>query len=158
MLEIACPACRFKLKPLETSAFLAGIALFLFATGTPALAIPSPELVVGSFTSISQLVALLSAMLGGGAALAGLRAKTRRDQRSGRAIWPITVVAIALFAVSLAANLYQFWPARPDLQQRLEATLIRPPPTADGRTLDHAEGSLLCRAVRLAPRHLHASD
>jgi rhodanese-related sulfurtransferase len=136
MPVIACPAYRLKLKPLKLTAFLAGAVVFLLAAATPAAAIPSPELVVGSFTSISQLVALFSAMLGGGAALAGLRAKTRRDQPSGHAAWSLTVIAMALLALSLAANMYQFWTAQVDLQQRLEATLTRPTPTADGRTLD----------------------
>ena len=42
-----------------------------------AFAIPSPELVVGSFVSISQLFALASAVLGGGAAFATMRARKR---------------------------------------------------------------------------------
>ena len=113
-----------------------GTGVCLLGTASPALAIPSPELVVGSFTSISQLVALLSAMLGGGAALAGLSAKTRRDQPSGRAVWLLALMAMALLAVSLAANVYQFWTAQVDLALRLEATLTRPTSTADGRTLD----------------------
>ncbi len=136
MPVIACPAYPLKLKPLKLTAFLAGAVVFLLAAATPAAAIPSPELVVGSFTSVSQLVALLSAMLGGGAALAGLRVKTRRDQRSGHAAWSLTVIAMALLALSLAANMYQFRTAQVDLRQRLEATLTRPTPTADGRTLD----------------------
>jgi hypothetical protein len=59
-----------------TSVF-ATIALCLLGTGQ-AFAIPSPELVVGSFVSISQLLALASAMLGGGAAFATMRARRRR--------------------------------------------------------------------------------
>ena len=68
---------------------VAGAAPFIFMTmmgalalcclGTEqAFAIPSPELVVGSFVSISQLFALASAVLGGGAAYATMRARKKR--------------------------------------------------------------------------------
>ena len=50
MPVIACPAYPLKLKPLKSTAFLAGAVVFLLAAATPAAAIPSPELVVGSFT------------------------------------------------------------------------------------------------------------
>ena len=53
-------------SPFRASVFGA-LALCLLGTGQ-AFAIPSPELVVGSFVSISQLFALASAVLGGGAA------------------------------------------------------------------------------------------
>src|SRR5947209_19875151 len=103
MPMIACSAYRLTVNPLQRIVFLTGIVVaLLLDASTPAAAIPSPELVVGSFTSISQLVALLSAMLGGGAAFAGLRAKARKNQRSGRAAWSMTLIAMALFAVSLA--------------------------------------------------------
>src|ERR1051325_7984609 len=58
-----------------TSTF-AAVALCLLGTGQ-AFAIPSPELVVGSFVSISQLLALMSAVLGGGAVVATMRARKR---------------------------------------------------------------------------------
>ena len=58
-----------------TSMF-AALALCLLGTGQ-AFAIPSPELVVGSFVSISQLLALMSAVLGGGAVFATMKARRR---------------------------------------------------------------------------------
>ena len=54
-----------------TMSMVGAVALSLLGTGQ-AFAIPSPELVVGSFVSLSQLFALLSALLGGGAAYATL--------------------------------------------------------------------------------------
>jgi rifampicin phosphotransferase len=106
------------------------------ADGTPAFAIPSPELIVGSFTSISQLVALLSAMVAGGAAVIGARARSSGNEISVRRIRSLTIAAVVLLALSLGANLYQFWSAHAQLQKRLEATLTRPTPTTDGRILD----------------------
>src|SRR5205085_1753356 len=58
-----------------TSMF-AALPLCVLGTGQ-AFAIPSPELVVGSFVSISQLLALMSAVLGGGAVFATMRARKR---------------------------------------------------------------------------------
>src|SRR6267142_6003847 len=55
------------------------LAVYLLGTGS-AFAIPSPELVVGSFTSISQLFALGSALLGGGATVATLRMRSQGAQ------------------------------------------------------------------------------
>ena len=69
----------------------AGILVLAFETS--AFAIPSPELVVGSFTSISQLFALGSALLGGGATVATLRMRSRGAQSR------------SIFAVALGAFL-----------------------------------------------------
>src|SRR5712671_5908767 len=78
-----------------TSMF-AALALCLLGTGQ-AFAIPSPELVVGSFVSLSQLFALGSAVLGGGAAYATLRAR-RRGASAGTSRGLI-YTAVGLFAV-----------------------------------------------------------
>jgi hypothetical protein len=56
-------------KVVRRSIWLALSLFLLVVSHGPALAIPSPELVVGSLTSLSQLAAIGSALLGGGAAL-----------------------------------------------------------------------------------------
>src|ERR1700704_6676767 len=61
---------------LSTGAILTVTGFWLAGT-EPAHAIPSPELVVGSFVSVSQLFALASAVLGGGAAFATMKARKR---------------------------------------------------------------------------------
>jgi rhodanese-related sulfurtransferase/membrane protein insertase Oxa1/YidC/SpoIIIJ/phosphohistidine swiveling domain-containing protein len=117
----------------SASAFLLGIALVTLGTDS-AFAIPSPELVVGSFTSLSQLFALGSALLGGGAAVATWRMRSRGPQT--RAVFFVALGAFALLVVSIAANVYQYLSYARDKQARLEATLARPMPTAGGRSLD----------------------
>ena len=72
------------------------LALCLLGTGQ-AFAIPSPELVVGSFVSISQLFALASAVLGGGAAYATMRARKRGG--SAEMSRGLLYTAAGLFAV-----------------------------------------------------------
>jgi rhodanese-related sulfurtransferase/phosphohistidine swiveling domain-containing protein len=127
-----------------TGPLLAAIAAtFLFLLGTfPAFAIPSPELVVGSISSISQVVALIIATLGGGAALVGIRAASGRTATSSlrRSIWPIAIGTIILcLTASIGVNYYQYTGAAKALQDRLEATLIRPTPLGpDGKPLDDA--------------------
>ena len=102
-----------------------GAAAALVLGTTPVLAIPSPELVVGSLVSVSQLVALASAMLGGGAAYAATRSR-----RNGlRIVSPIfvtgTIISIVLFCASLAFNIYQHLEQSKERQARLEETLSR---------------------------------
>jgi rifampicin phosphotransferase len=74
----------------------AAIAVLLLGGGS-AQAIPSPELVVGSFTSISQLLALGSALLGGGAAVATMRLRSRGG--NSRALMAVALGCAALFIV-----------------------------------------------------------
>jgi rhodanese-related sulfurtransferase/membrane protein insertase Oxa1/YidC/SpoIIIJ/phosphohistidine swiveling domain-containing protein/molybdenum-dependent DNA-binding transcriptional regulator ModE len=112
----------------------AGAVLFyLIGTGS-AFAIPSPELVVGSFTSISQLFALGSALLGGGATVATLRMRSRGAQ--ARSILAVALGAFVLLAVSVGLNIYQYTSYSGDKQARLEATLTLPMPNIGGRSLD----------------------
>src|ERR1700760_2556092 len=81
-------------------------ALSLFAAG-PAYAIPSPELVVGSFVSLSQLFALASAVLGGGAAYATMRAKRRGASAAmSRGLLYTTMGMFAVLCVSLGVNIW----------------------------------------------------
>jgi rhodanese-related sulfurtransferase/membrane protein insertase Oxa1/YidC/SpoIIIJ/phosphohistidine swiveling domain-containing protein len=103
-----------------------GAAAALVLGTTPVLAIPSPELVVGSLVSVSQLVALASAILGGGAAYAATRSR-----RNGlRIVSPIfvtgTIISIVLFCASLAFNIHQHLEQSKERQARLEETLSRP--------------------------------
>src|SRR3954447_10065277 len=82
----------------------AAFALCLLGTGQ-AFAIPSPELVVGSFVSISQLFALASAILGGGAAFATMQ--VRRRSGSAEMSRGLLYTALGLFAamtVSIGGN------------------------------------------------------
>src|SRR3954454_19797730 len=95
-----CVTLRANTAPIGTA-----VAVYFAALG-PALAIPSPELIVGSFTSISQLVALVSALVGGGAAAVTLRARGN----SGRKSYLLAIAAglAALLTVSAGLNVYQY--------------------------------------------------
>src|SRR5882724_3598535 len=76
------------------------LSLWLVGTGQ-AFAIPSPELVVGSFVSLSQLFALGSAVLGGGAAFATMKAKRRGGSAAmSRGLLYTTLGLFAVVAVS----------------------------------------------------------
>lgn len=97
-------------------------ALFSMCAVTPSMAIPSPELVVGSISSLSQLAALISALFGGAAAI-GFGA--RRSAASKHAI-AFAAVATGLLFISLGLNAYQYLDAGAKERARLEATLARP--------------------------------
>ena len=80
------------------------------AVGTEqAFAIPSPELVVGSFVSISQLFALASAVLGGGAAYATMRARKRGGSAEmSRGLLYTAVGMFVVLCVSIGVNIWQY--------------------------------------------------
>ena len=97
------------------------LALCLLGTGQ-AFAIPSPELVVGSFVSISQLFALASAVLGGGAAYATMRARRRGGSAEmSRGLLYTAVGLFAVLAVSIGINIWQYVAQTNERQARLES-------------------------------------
>jgi rhodanese-related sulfurtransferase/membrane protein insertase Oxa1/YidC/SpoIIIJ/phosphohistidine swiveling domain-containing protein len=120
---------------------------------SPAFAIPSPELVVGSLSSLSQLFALVSAMLGGGAALAGVRSMSDGNRtRSAQLAWRIVFGCAVVLVASLSFNFYQYSTERSARQTRLEATLTRPTPVVAGKTLDPALKEASYRDQQVSPR------
>jgi rhodanese-related sulfurtransferase/membrane protein insertase Oxa1/YidC/SpoIIIJ len=119
---------------------LVGLAsvVFLLVEGRQAWAIPSPELIIGSFVSLSQLIALAGAVLGGGAAYATMQVRNHRkgSTRIPRALFYISGGLFAAFAVSVGINIWQYV-SRSNLRQtRLETTLTRPMPKPNGASLD----------------------
>ena len=124
-----------------------GVVIASFAcigfSATPAAAIPSPELVVGTLSSVSQLFTLLAALLGGGALAAGASA-TRTSARGGGGgggskftRW-LGLGACAALALSIYGNWHQYSQTRDATRARLEATLLRPPGTPGQPRFDPA--------------------
>jgi rhodanese-related sulfurtransferase/membrane protein insertase Oxa1/YidC/SpoIIIJ/phosphohistidine swiveling domain-containing protein len=113
-------------------------ALALWIVGTDqAFAIPSPELVVGSFVSLSQLFALASAVLGGGAAYAAMRVRRRGGSAEvSRGLLYTSVALFAVLVISAGINIYQYVSDSNARQERLEATLTRPMPKFAGKSLN----------------------
>jgi hypothetical protein len=113
-------------------------ALVVVIGTVPAYAIPSPELVVGSLSSISQLIALASAILGGGAAAFGARAISRGKTGAQASPWPMRIAFgfMIVFMASAALNTYQYTAYRSEKQTRLEVNLQRPMPNIGGKSLD----------------------
>jgi len=94
----------------------------------PALAIPSPELVIGSVSSLGQIFALGAAMLGGGAALAGSRSKGRIGAKNSKLLVRGGLAVLALCILSLGLNFWQYNTAKTARITHLQATLNRPAP------------------------------
>jgi rhodanese-related sulfurtransferase/phosphohistidine swiveling domain-containing protein len=108
-------------------AFLAAAFAGCVFSADPALAIPSPELIVGSFASISQLFALASGILGGAAAYGSMRLRAKRGPEGMSRV--LIALAIGLFIVLVASvglNVYQYVEQKNDEQARIESTLLRP--------------------------------
>lgn len=104
-------------------------ALLLLFCVSPAYAIPAPDLIAGSLSSLSQIATVLSAMIGG-LAFSGPRllgsASGGAKGRLGRGARWIAIVAGVLLTGSLALNLYQYLGARDARLSRLQGSLVRP--------------------------------
>lgn len=112
--------------PFTIMSTVGALALCLLGSDQ-AFAIPSPELVVGSFVSISQLFALASAVLGGGAAYATMRARRRGGSAEmSRGLLYTAIGLFAVLAVSIGVNIWQYVEQTNERQARLENTLLRP--------------------------------
>ena len=101
------------------------LAVALVCLSTPAAAIPSPELIVGTLTSLSQLGALLSALLGGSAVVA-LRRGGRTTPARSPARHGLLLLVLLVATLLGAFNFYQWQTDREARQTRLSATLTRP--------------------------------
>lgn len=107
---------------------LAVVALVLVGCVGPAFAIPSPELIIGSLSSLSQLLTIGLASVGGVAAV-GFGMSARKAGASAKAQRRMSLIALGLLAVALISamgNIHQFRTSSAERQERLEATLTRP--------------------------------
>src|ERR1051325_4457954 len=101
-------AARHSAGKVVARSVFGGVTFWIGGT-SQAFAIPSPELVVGSFVSLSQLFALASAVLGGRAAC-----PTRRVRRGGGSAAMskgLLYTAGAMFVLlcgSIGFNIYQY--------------------------------------------------
>jgi rhodanese-related sulfurtransferase len=112
----------------------AGLAVV--AGSTPAQAIPSPELVIGSISSLAQLGTLAAALFGGGAVAIGARAGLRRGTGNSRRLVRVALVLFGIAAVLGGLNIYQFMEHRAQVAARLQATLVRPSRLPGEKVLD----------------------
>lgn len=105
------------------SALILAMASLLLSS-EPALAIPSPDLVINLSASVAQLLGLLSVVFGGFAVSAKNKAKKRKAGPSvGGRIFLIS--AVVLLLGSLAANMLQYTGGIDAKNQRLQTNLVR---------------------------------
>lgn len=134
---ILYPRCSVPAAPRLAGTVLVACSALTAAT-QPTLAIPSPELVVGSLSSLSQLTALLSAIFGGGALAFGSRlSNARKGSGETRRTDRIALACLAAALCGFGLAYYQHHTSTSLERSRLEQTLLRPTPkAAEGRTLD----------------------
>ena len=112
------------------------IALGVMAGSGPAYAIPSPELVIGSISSLAQLGTLLAALFGGGVVAISARAGWRHGQNTSRRLVKVVFVLFGIAAVLGGLNVYQIVQHRAQITARLQATLVRPARLPGEKVLD----------------------
>ncbi|MFW8636981.1 PEP/pyruvate-binding domain-containing protein [Cribrihabitans pelagius] len=93
-----------------------------------AMAIPSPELVIGSVSSLSQVLAVGVAMVSGLGAVIAAKLGFAPKPGKAPARYPVKLISVlVLLALSLAAgNYWQYSSQQTAEQMRLQATLTRP--------------------------------
>ncbi len=94
----------------------------------PAFAIPSPELVIGSVSSLTQIFAIGFAMVSGAIAAFGAKLGLKRKQGAVQSKFLINavIVLVLLLSVSIGYLIYQKNQVDLNEQTRLQKTLTRP--------------------------------
>ena len=101
------------------------LALLGFAcVSAPAVAIPSPDLLVNLTASAGQVLGLLSVVLGGFAYSARKKARAHNERRRAWR-WAFRLL-LAGFTVSVAVNVFQYTDRLDDKQQRFQHTVEDP--------------------------------
>lgn len=88
------------------------------------MAIPSPELIIGSVSSLGQIFAVVFAMISGG--LATIAAKLGITKKLGPSSGRFLVFLLGIVIALLALNFYQYTRAQAVLTERMQSTLFRP--------------------------------
>ncbi|WP_416375775.1 PEP/pyruvate-binding domain-containing protein [Phaeobacter italicus] len=103
------------------------VAVCCLAPGA-AWAIPSPELVIGSVSSLSQVLAVGVAMVSGLGAVVAAKLGFQPKKGAEARRYPVKLISgLVLFALALAfLNYWQFSTQKAADQARLQATLVRP--------------------------------
>src|ERR1700709_12685 len=155
------PSCVRRVAGVAAFTIMAMVGAFaLCLVGTDqAFAIPSPELVVGSFVSITQLFALAASILGGGAAFATMRAKRRGGSAEmSRGLLYTSAGLFAVMTISIGVNIWQYVTDANARQERLEATLTRPMPKSDGGALDPTLKEVSYAEQQRSPRGISTEE
>lgn len=122
---VAAGPCRCRREIGRRRASLAALSLLVFffaLPAAPALAIPTPDVLVNVFTGLGQTLVVA------GGALAGLVASVVRRRRAGGASSRSSVfapAALAALAASLLFNAYQCREAEVERTNRLSRNLVR---------------------------------
>lgn len=115
-------------------------ALMTIIGAQQAQAIPSPELIVGSVSSLSQVGAWIWALAAGALGMLGVglgRRKASQGQSgTGRARRWLLVALLLGAIVSAVLNVYQYTGAASEKQARLQETLLRPSRQPQGSQKD----------------------
>ncbi|NIZ14308.1 hypothetical protein, partial [Phaeobacter sp. HF9A] len=103
---------------------LSVIAIFFLLGAPAAYAIPSPELVLGSVSSLSQILAVIVAALSAAGTVLATRLGMKPGQKSRR--YPVKLIGalVCLVAALALANHWQWRSHKTEELQRLQATLI----------------------------------
>ncbi len=119
--------------------FFYGVLFFIILQAKAAYAIPSPELIIGSVSSLSQVVAAGVAMVAAlGATVAAKLGLNKRGPRLGKFPTKLVTVLVCGLIALVGANYWQYTSSKNKELARLQATLLRPA-QFDGSTIKDAD-------------------
>lgn len=114
-------------KAAQKVALIAILAAWIVCFSTrQALAIPSPELVIGSVSSLSQVFAVAFATLTGAGTFAAKRLGISTGRHQSKWLAKVTLGLFLICVLLGSLNVYQIRTHRAAEQERLQATLLRP--------------------------------
>ena len=118
------PISRSSANSLGSITLICGLGILPQA----AWAIPSPELVIGSVSSLSQVFAVGLAMMSGVGAMLAAKLGFKPGSGAKTTRYPVKLIfSLVLVAAALAAgNYWQYSTAKSQELARLQATLVRP--------------------------------
>lgn len=122
-----CGICKFFRFFSGHGFYLLTVSLAVLSImASPVAAIPSPELVIGSVSSLSQVLAVGFALISGATALIARKFGIEISPNSGRVPLRLVLFGLALIVGLGAVNLWQYRAAKAASLARMQATLVRP--------------------------------
>lgn len=122
-----CGICKFFRVFSGHGFYLLTVSLAVLSImASPVAAIPSPELVIGSVSSLSQVLAVGFALISGVTALIARKFGIEISPNSGRVPLRLVLFGLALIVGLGAVNLWQYRAAKAASLARMQATLVRP--------------------------------
>jgi membrane protein insertase Oxa1/YidC/SpoIIIJ/rhodanese-related sulfurtransferase/phosphohistidine swiveling domain-containing protein len=148
-----------RLNRLSFRRRLGGILLFAagFSVAPPALAIPSPDLVVNLSASVAQILGLVTVVFGGLAVSSRRKGGAVAVRHATAWRWAALALSVS-FLIALAGNIFQYTRHKDADNRRLHTNLVRASVEAGQKVGDTSLKTLSFSGQLAHPRGLHTDE